>query len=99
MFNVSSTQSNKKEMEKQQSCDKKIDNGMKSLIERYPSLRSKYVKGVTNHLKLIPGAKIYDRHQISRVIKDEAALNDDNKVIKDAFMNRAKELVPNLELA
>ena len=86
-------------MEKQLLGGNFIDNGLKNLIERYPGLRSRYIEGVTEELEKIPGAKKYGRNQIMRVVNDQAALNHKNKVIKRAFLEMCKGIVPESELA
>ncbi len=76
----------------------KIDNGMKSLIERHNGLRSRYIKGVKRILaewaaegRPVPN---YERTTIYRVVYDITEINDDNKVIHEAFMALYKELYP-----
>lgn len=85
-------------MEKQQVGHRKIDNGLKILIERYPALRSRYVKGTRTELEKM-NARVYGRFQVMRVINDKAELNYSNQVIKKAFLDSCKGIVPDSVLS
>lgn len=88
------SQSNNKGMEKQPTSGVIFNNGMQVLMQRHPEIRNGYIQGVTDYLKKIPGAKIYARHQIARVVNDEVGVNYQNRVIKTAFLAMYYDLYP-----
>jgi hypothetical protein len=87
-------------MEMQPLSTNKINNGMKHLIERHSGLANSYVYGVKRVLRQWiaegkPGAKMYQRTAIWRIVNDRVEISDRNKIVKEAFMNVFDELYPN----